>query len=104
MVVVVVVVVLQFSVQECKVMRNERLLTSVQRAAAQGNRADRDAIDHVYVDGFSLEYPEDLPAGMVQDRVNYDQMYFDAAFDNVLNYMAGKPSNIVNPDVLKGNR
>lgn len=29
------------------------------------------------------------------------QMYFDAAFDNVLNFMAGKPSGIVNPDALK---
>ena len=32
------------------------------------------------------------------------QMYFDAAFDNVLNYMAGKPTNIVNPDALKVHR
>lgn len=29
------------------------------------------------------------------------QLYFDAAFDNVLNYIAGKPTNIVNPDALK---
>lgn len=29
------------------------------------------------------------------------QMYFDAAFDNVLAYMNGQPTNIVNPDALK---
>ena len=29
------------------------------------------------------------------------ELYFDAAFDNVLNFVAGEPSNIVNPDALK---
>jgi D-3-phosphoglycerate dehydrogenase / 2-oxoglutarate reductase len=29
------------------------------------------------------------------------ELYFNAAFDNVLNYMNGQPSNIVNPDALK---
>lgn len=29
------------------------------------------------------------------------EMYFSAAFDNVLNYIKGQPSNIVNPDALK---
>ena len=29
------------------------------------------------------------------------EMYFSAAFDNVLNYIKGEPSNIVNPEALK---
>jgi len=29
------------------------------------------------------------------------ELYFDAAFDNVLNFIASKPSHIVNPDALK---
>ncbi|MBV8380759.1 MAG: D-2-hydroxyacid dehydrogenase family protein [Paucibacter sp.] len=29
------------------------------------------------------------------------EMYFEAAFDNVLNFINGKPSNIVNPEALK---
>lgn len=29
------------------------------------------------------------------------ELYFNAAFDNVLNYMSGQPSHIVNPDALK---
>lgn len=29
------------------------------------------------------------------------ELYFDAAFDNVLNFIAKRPSNIVNPDALK---
>lgn len=29
------------------------------------------------------------------------EMYFGAAFDNVVNYLQGKPSHIVNPDALK---
>ncbi len=29
------------------------------------------------------------------------ELYFDAAFDNVLNFVAGAPSSIVNPDALK---
>lgn len=29
------------------------------------------------------------------------EMYFAAAFDNVVNFVAGRPSNIVNPDALK---
>ena len=29
------------------------------------------------------------------------ELYFDAAFDNVLNFIKGQPSNIVNPDALK---
>ena len=29
------------------------------------------------------------------------EMYFSAAFDNVVNFIAGTPSNIVNPDALK---
>ena len=29
------------------------------------------------------------------------EMYFDAAFDNVLNFIAKKPSNLVNPEALK---
>jgi D-3-phosphoglycerate dehydrogenase / 2-oxoglutarate reductase len=28
-------------------------------------------------------------------------MYFGAAFDNVVNFINGAPSNIVNPDALK---
>jgi D-3-phosphoglycerate dehydrogenase len=34
---------------------------------------------------------------------NYDTM-FSAAFDNLLNYLAGNPSNIVNPEALKVHR
>lgn len=29
------------------------------------------------------------------------ELYFDAAFDNVLNFIRGEPSNLVNPDALK---
>jgi D-3-phosphoglycerate dehydrogenase len=29
------------------------------------------------------------------------ELYFDAAFDNVINFINGTPSNIVNPDALK---
>jgi D-3-phosphoglycerate dehydrogenase len=29
------------------------------------------------------------------------ELYFDAAFDNVLNFIANRPTNIVNPDALK---
>ena len=29
------------------------------------------------------------------------ELYFDAAFDNVVNFVNGQPSNIVNPDALK---
>ncbi|GAP37065.1 D-2-hydroxyacid dehydrogenase family protein [Piscinibacter sakaiensis] len=29
------------------------------------------------------------------------EMYFDAAFDNVLNFIAGEPTNVVNPEALK---
>lgn len=29
------------------------------------------------------------------------QLYFDAAFDNILNYLAGRPTNIVNPQALR---
>ncbi|MCX2864970.1 D-2-hydroxyacid dehydrogenase family protein [Paucibacter sp. PLA-PC-4] len=32
------------------------------------------------------------------------EMYFDAAFDNVLNFLKGSPSNLVNPDALKVKR
>ena len=32
------------------------------------------------------------------------ELYFDAAFDNVLNFVRGEPSNIVNPDALKAVR
>ncbi|WP_077037410.1 D-2-hydroxyacid dehydrogenase family protein [Pelomonas sp. KK5] len=32
------------------------------------------------------------------------EMYFDAAFDNVLNFIAKKPTHIVNPDALKVHR
>ncbi|MDC6166155.1 D-2-hydroxyacid dehydrogenase family protein [Paucibacter sp. XJ19-41] len=32
------------------------------------------------------------------------EMYFDAAFDNVLNFIKGTPSNLVNPDALKVKR
>jgi len=32
------------------------------------------------------------------------ELYFDAAFDNVLNYIRGEPSHIVNPDALKVSR
>jgi D-3-phosphoglycerate dehydrogenase len=28
-------------------------------------------------------------------------LYFGAAFDNVINFIQGQPSNIVNPDALK---
>jgi D-3-phosphoglycerate dehydrogenase len=34
---------------------------------------------------------------------NYDTM-FSAAFDNLLSYLAGNPSNIVNPEALKVHR
>jgi D-3-phosphoglycerate dehydrogenase len=33
------------------------------------------------------------------ERDNYE-LYFDTAFDNLLNFMQGQPSNIVNPEVL----
>jgi D-3-phosphoglycerate dehydrogenase len=29
------------------------------------------------------------------------ELYFNAAFDNILAFIAGKPTNIVNPDALK---
>ena len=29
------------------------------------------------------------------------ELYLDAAFDNVLNFIRSEPSNIVNPDALK---
>jgi D-3-phosphoglycerate dehydrogenase len=29
------------------------------------------------------------------------QIYFNAAFDNILNYLAGSPTNIVNPQALR---
>ncbi len=29
------------------------------------------------------------------------ELYFDAAFDNILNFIKGEPSNIVNPEALK---
>ena len=29
------------------------------------------------------------------------ELYFGAAFDNVINFIQGQPSNIVNPDALK---
>jgi D-3-phosphoglycerate dehydrogenase len=29
------------------------------------------------------------------------ELYFDAAFDNVLNFIANRPTNIVNPDALR---
>ncbi|MBV8604156.1 MAG: D-2-hydroxyacid dehydrogenase family protein [Pelomonas sp.] len=32
------------------------------------------------------------------------EMYFDAAFDNVLNFIKGQPSHVVNPDALKVRR
>ena len=32
------------------------------------------------------------------------ELYFDAAFDNVLNFVRGEPTNIVNPDALKALR
>ena len=34
------------------------------------------------------------------EQDSYEE-YFDAAFDNVLNFIAGKPSNLVNPEALK---
>jgi D-3-phosphoglycerate dehydrogenase len=34
------------------------------------------------------------------EQDSYEQ-YFDAAFDNVLNFIAGQPSNLVNPEALK---
>ena len=34
------------------------------------------------------------------EQDSYEQ-YFDAAFDNVLNFIAGTPSHIVNPEALK---
>jgi D-3-phosphoglycerate dehydrogenase len=36
------------------------------------------------------------------EQDSYEQ-YFSSAFDNLLNFMAGKPSNIVNPDALRVN-
>ena len=39
------------------------------------------------------------------DRMAYfalrPELYFDAAFDNVLNFIRAEPTNIVNPDALK---
>ncbi|MEO6363675.1 MAG: D-2-hydroxyacid dehydrogenase family protein [Caldimonas sp.] len=32
------------------------------------------------------------------------ELYFQAAFDNVVNFIAGQPSNIVNPDALRTKR
>jgi D-3-phosphoglycerate dehydrogenase len=32
------------------------------------------------------------------------ETYFGAAFDNVVNFIAGQPTNLVNPDALKVNR
>jgi D-3-phosphoglycerate dehydrogenase len=32
------------------------------------------------------------------------EMYFSAAFDNVINYIKGTPSNIVNPGALQVRR
>lgn len=37
------------------------------------------------------------------EQAGYEQ-YFSTAFDNVLNFIAGTPSNIVNPDALKVHR
>lgn len=34
------------------------------------------------------------------EQDNYE-MYFSAAFDNLLNFIAGNPTNVVNPDALK---
>ncbi len=34
------------------------------------------------------------------EQDSYEQ-YFDAAFDNVLNFIGGQPSNLVNPEALK---
>jgi D-3-phosphoglycerate dehydrogenase / 2-oxoglutarate reductase len=34
------------------------------------------------------------------EQDNYEQ-YFSAAFDNVVNFIAGQPTNLVNPDALK---
>jgi D-3-phosphoglycerate dehydrogenase len=33
------------------------------------------------------------------EQDNYE-LYFGAAFDNVVNFVQGKPTNIVNPEVL----
>jgi D-3-phosphoglycerate dehydrogenase len=30
------------------------------------------------------------------------ELYFRAAFENVVNFVAGQPSNILNPEVLSG--
>ncbi len=30
------------------------------------------------------------------------ELYFRAAFDNVVNFVAGQPSNILNPEVFSG--
>jgi D-3-phosphoglycerate dehydrogenase len=32
------------------------------------------------------------------------ERYFDAAFDNVLNFIKGQPTNLVNPEALKVHR
>ncbi len=37
------------------------------------------------------------------EQDGYEQ-YFDAAFDNVLNFIKGQPTNLVNPDALKVHR
>lgn len=37
------------------------------------------------------------------ERESYE-LYFSSAFDNVLNFLAGKPSNVANPDALKVQR
>jgi D-3-phosphoglycerate dehydrogenase / 2-oxoglutarate reductase len=35
---------------------------------------------------------------------NSYELYFGAAFDNVVNFIQGKPSNVANPDALKFQR
>jgi D-3-phosphoglycerate dehydrogenase len=37
------------------------------------------------------------------EQDGYEQ-YFDAAFDNVLNFIKGQPTNLVNPEALKVHR
>jgi D-3-phosphoglycerate dehydrogenase len=37
------------------------------------------------------------------EQDNYET-YFGAAFDNVMNFIKGKPTHIVNPDALKVRR
>jgi hypothetical protein len=42
----------------------------------------------------------DWSSDVCSSDLSYEQ-YFGAAFDNVVNFVNGTPTNIVNPDALK---